>query len=110
MNAAHPGVWREAMRSHPVQRRKSRYVALFRLPWLPEFLLRRNRFDALANALRQQARSNGISQTELDRYRSTWAVPRRAACDAELVSGLPAEGSTLESRLSHHRAGTADLG
>jgi epoxide hydrolase 4 len=38
--APHPAVWREGMRSEPEQRRLSRYVGLFRLPWLPEFLAR----------------------------------------------------------------------
>jgi pimeloyl-ACP methyl ester carboxylesterase len=32
INAPHPSVWREAMRSNPEQWRKSLYVKLFRLP------------------------------------------------------------------------------
>jgi pimeloyl-ACP methyl ester carboxylesterase len=73
MNAPHPSVWREAMRTNPEQRRKSRYVNFFRLPRLPEFLIRRNRFAALEKSL--ERRSGGPSDAELDRYRTAWAVP-----------------------------------
>jgi pimeloyl-ACP methyl ester carboxylesterase len=51
MNAPHPSVWREAMRSNPAQRCRSRYLTLLRLPWLPELLLRRNRFAAPVHGL-----------------------------------------------------------
>ena len=75
MNAPHPSVWRKAMRINPEQRRRSRYVALFRLPRLPELLLRRNRFAALVRGLEQRATDDGLKQAELDRYRAAWAVP-----------------------------------
>jgi pimeloyl-ACP methyl ester carboxylesterase len=74
MNAPHPSVWREAMRSNPAQRRRSRYVALLRLPWLPELLLRRNHFAALVRGLEERA-DDGLTQAELDRYRAAWAAP-----------------------------------
>jgi epoxide hydrolase 4 len=73
MNAAHPSVWRESMNDNPTQRRMSFYVRFFRLPWLPEFLLRRNRFAALAQSLGE--RHGGVSEAELDRYRAAWARP-----------------------------------
>jgi pimeloyl-ACP methyl ester carboxylesterase len=44
LNAPHPSVWREAVHSHPEQRRRSWYVLFFQLPWLPEVLLRQRRF------------------------------------------------------------------
>jgi epoxide hydrolase 4 len=75
MNASHPSVWREAMRSNPAQRRRSRYVALLRLPWLPELLLRRNHFAALVRGVEQRATDDGLTQAELDRYRAAWAAP-----------------------------------
>jgi len=75
MNAPHPSVWREVMRSHPLQRRRSRYVNLFGLPWLPEFLLRQRRFKALADSVRQRADPAAVTAAELDRYRAAWSVP-----------------------------------
>jgi epoxide hydrolase 4 len=73
INAPHPSVWREAMRSNPEQRRKSLYVKLFRLPWLPEFLLRRRRFAALTQSLQRTA--GGPTQAERDRYLAAWSIP-----------------------------------
>jgi len=73
LNAAHPSVWREAMQENRAQRRKSFYVRLFRLPWLPELLLRRNRYAALAQSLGE--RHGGVGAAELDRYRAAWAQP-----------------------------------
>ena len=75
MNAPHPSVWREGMRSNPAQRRRSRYVALLRLPSLPELLLRRNCFAALVSGLEERATDDGLTQAELDRYRAAWAAP-----------------------------------
>jgi epoxide hydrolase 4 len=75
MNAPHPSVWREAMRSNPAQRHRSRYVALLRLPWLPELLLRRNRFAALVRGLQERATDDGLAQAELDRSRAAWSAP-----------------------------------
>jgi pimeloyl-ACP methyl ester carboxylesterase len=75
MNAPHPSVWRKAMRSNPEQRRRSRYVALLRLPWLPELLLRRNRFAALVRGLEERATEDGLTHVEFDRYRAAWAAP-----------------------------------
>jgi pimeloyl-ACP methyl ester carboxylesterase len=50
-------------------------VALLRLPWLPEHLLRRNCFAALVRGLEERASDDGLTQAELDRYRAAWAAP-----------------------------------
>ena len=43
----------DAIRNDPEQRKKSWYVSAFRMPWLPEFLMRQRNFKALADALRE---------------------------------------------------------
>jgi pimeloyl-ACP methyl ester carboxylesterase len=75
LSAPHPTVWVDAMRNHPVQRRKSRYVTVFRLPFLPELLMRRGNFKALGAALREGKRPEACSDADLDRYREAWAMP-----------------------------------
>jgi epoxide hydrolase 4 len=75
LNAPHPLIWREAMQSHPEQRRKSRYVRLFRLPWLPELLLRQGRFRALGQSISARARPGSVTPEELERYRAAWSAP-----------------------------------
>src|SRR5260370_26546283 len=56
LNAPHPLIWREAMQSNTEQRRRSRYVQFFRLPWLPELLLRQGRFRALVQSISEPER------------------------------------------------------
>lgn len=75
LNAPHPAVWRQAMRRHPEQRRKSRYVGMFRLPALPELLLRLNDYDGLVKALRSARRQDAFSDEDIARYRAAWRQP-----------------------------------
>jgi pimeloyl-ACP methyl ester carboxylesterase len=73
LNCPHPAVWRAAMDNDPVQRRASWYVRAFRVPVLPEMLMRARRFDALLGALRESRAP--LSAEDLERYRAAWAQP-----------------------------------
>jgi epoxide hydrolase 4 len=75
LNAPHPSIWREAMQSHPEQRRRSWYVRFFQLPFLPEALLRHRRFKALTDSVRRRARPDTVTPAVLDRYRAAWRAP-----------------------------------
>jgi epoxide hydrolase 4 len=75
LNAPHPMAWRDAVRNDPVQRKKSRYVGFFRLPWLPEFALRWENFKALTYAFRQSRRPNAFPDADLAKYRAAWSEP-----------------------------------
>jgi pimeloyl-ACP methyl ester carboxylesterase len=75
MNAGHPSVWREAMQTNPEQRRRSWYVRFFRLPWLPEALLRQRRFKPLVDIIRRRARPDTVTSATLDRHREAWRAP-----------------------------------
>lgn len=79
LNAPHPGVWKHAMRSDPVQRRQSWYVRVFRLPKLPELLMRARDHKALADALRGARRPDAFSEEDLARYRAVWREPAALA-------------------------------
>ena len=73
INAPHPAIWRDAMQHDAEQRRLSGYVRFLALPWLPEWVLRRNGFAALAQSLRGAKSPPGAA--ELDLYRAAWAQP-----------------------------------
>jgi pimeloyl-ACP methyl ester carboxylesterase len=75
LSAPHPAVWKHAMRHIPEQRNKSRYVNAFRLPWLPEILMRRRDFKLIADALRECRRPEGCTDADLMKYREAWSVP-----------------------------------
>lgn len=75
LNAPHPVVWREAMVHDPVQKRKSGYVRLFQVPYLPEWLIGVDRFKALSKGFRDSVRPNAFTASDLERYREAWAKP-----------------------------------
>ena len=70
LNAPHPAVWIEAMRDNPVQKRKSRYVRMFQIPRLPEFLIGLDHFKALAKAF-----PGTFTEADLEQYRKAWSQP-----------------------------------
>jgi pimeloyl-ACP methyl ester carboxylesterase len=54
-NVPHPAIFREQIRNNKEQRRRSRYVAFFQLPWLPEYMLRRKNAKGIEQAFRGMA-------------------------------------------------------
>jgi epoxide hydrolase 4 len=75
LNAPQPAVWREAMYNNPIQRRKSAYVRLFRIPYLPECLIGLNRFKALSKGFRDTLRADAFTDEDLQQYRKAWVQP-----------------------------------
>lgn len=72
LNAAHPSIWREAIKNDPAQRRKSWYVGMFQLPWLPERTMRTRQFRGMSDALKTGARPEAFSEDDLHLYRGAW--------------------------------------
>src|SRR5581483_331260 len=75
LNAPHPAVWLEAMRTNPVQRKKSGYVRLFRMPWLPELLIGLNRSKALSKGFHDCTGPDAFTASTLEQYRRAWFQP-----------------------------------
>lgn len=76
LNAGHPELFRLALRRCE-QLRKSWYIFLFQLPWLPEWLVQRRR--ALEVALRGMlVERAALSDEELDRYVAAMRTPGAA--------------------------------
>lgn len=75
LNAPHPAVWREAISHDPALKRKSGYVRLFQVPYLPEFLLGLNHFRTLSKGFRDAVRPNSFMEADLEEYRKAWAQP-----------------------------------
>lgn len=73
LNCPHPAVWRDAMENDPVQRKASRYVRIFSLPWLPEFMMRSANYRALVGAIRAAKRP--VSDADIEQYRRAWSQP-----------------------------------
>lgn len=75
LNAPHPAIWRRAITRDPAQRKKSRYVQALRLRWLPEWLMRRDNYAALAKAFVGAARPEAFDADAMAAYRAAWAQP-----------------------------------
>jgi pimeloyl-ACP methyl ester carboxylesterase len=75
LNAGHPALWRRGMRRDPAQRRKSWYVYVMALPWLPEAIMRAGDYRALAQSLIDSSRPGTFSDEDLARYRGAWSQP-----------------------------------
>jgi pimeloyl-ACP methyl ester carboxylesterase len=89
-NVPHPERFREEIQRNKAQRRRSRYVAFFQLPWLPEYLLTRKGAAAVGEAFlgmavdksrfpedvlavyRRAAREPGAMTAMLNWYRAAW--------------------------------------
>jgi pimeloyl-ACP methyl ester carboxylesterase len=75
LNAPHPVAFRGYLRTHPSQRRRSRYIAVFQLPWLPELALRANGCARLRAALVRTSRAGTFTDADVARYVEAWQRP-----------------------------------
>lgn len=75
LNAPHPAAFRRYLLAHPSQRRRSRYIAFFQLPWLPEALLRAGDCRRLRETLLRTSRPGTFTDAELARYVEAWQQP-----------------------------------
>ncbi len=76
LNAPHPAAFRRSLRSSAAQRKKSRYILFFQLPWLPERKIRENGFALLEKMLRRDpVRPGAFSGEEIARYKEALGRP-----------------------------------
>ncbi|MGH2349461.1 MAG: alpha/beta fold hydrolase [bacterium] len=75
LDAPHPQRLASALKTK-AQRQRSSYMYFFRLPWLPEWLIRRNHFAAYTQMFRTNPIQPGaISDEDIRRYVESWSVP-----------------------------------
>ncbi len=70
LNVPHPKIMNEFLKTNRQQRSKSWYAFFFRLPVLPEIIVRANNWKMLASAM-----GKGLSAAGLNRYRAAWSQP-----------------------------------
>ena len=74
LNVPHPAVAvRSVLRGNLRQFLRSDYVYFFQIPWLPEWLLRRNNFALLRRAMAATARPGTFTEADLDQYVRLWS-------------------------------------
>jgi epoxide hydrolase 4 len=76
LNAPHPLAFRRELRTNAAQRKKSSYVFMFQLPWLPERRIRAGNFAILGKMLRRDPVTPGAFPDEDIRlYKEALAQP-----------------------------------
>ncbi len=78
LNVPHPLVMRRHLRRSRQQRRRSRYVFFFQLPWLPERRMRRHDWASAVRAVQGTALPGAFSDADMAAYREAWARPGAA--------------------------------
>jgi pimeloyl-ACP methyl ester carboxylesterase len=79
LNCPHPAVMVRALRSNLGQIRKSWYMFVFQIPWLPEWTFLRDNAQTLKNVLRRSAkRPDTFSDADLDEYARAFSAPGAA--------------------------------
>ena len=102
INAGHPELFRRALRRFE-QLRKSWYIFLFQLPWLPEWLVQQRAVVSLCTRS-MEARAGAFSDADLDRHLAAMRVPgvARAAVSyyrAAFRAPIRARGTLLHHTL-----------
>ena len=90
INAPNLDVALRHMLSHPGQALKSFYVALFQLPFVPEWVLQSADHATLAGALRTSSRPGTFSDEEIEVYKAAWSQPGAMTAMLNWYRALPA--------------------
>ncbi len=75
INAVHPLVWIRGLRGNLAQCFRGWYLRFFQLPRLPEALMRRNQWAALAASLTGSSHQGTFTEEDLAVYRAAWSKP-----------------------------------
>jgi len=78
LNAPHPKVMRWNLLHNRAQRRKSWYMFLFQMPFLPEWRMRRANWEIGQRALQGTSRPGTFSEADIALYRQAWSQPDAA--------------------------------
>jgi len=75
MNAPHPAVIKKFLMRDFEQLRRSWYVYLFQLPWLPEAILRAKDWRNAVRSLRGSNKLNSFTDADILKYKEAWSQP-----------------------------------
>ena len=100
LNVPHPVVARRFARHSAEQLLRSWYIAFFQIPWLPEFLMRRNNWLAARNMMSLSSLPNTFTDDDIERYVRSWSRPRAMR---SMINWYRAAGRTRTARLNDLR-------
>jgi pimeloyl-ACP methyl ester carboxylesterase len=80
INVPHPSTMKKFLKTDDEQRKKSRYMLYFQLPWLPQFSLKRRNFKRLTATLVKTSNHGTFSDQILEGYKEAWTQRRAVPC------------------------------
>ena len=75
LNVPHPDVMTHFLLHNVEQRKKSWYVYFFQLPWIAEWVLRRQDYRNLVRMLYGSGRKSTFSRDDMTEYKKAWSQP-----------------------------------
>jgi pimeloyl-ACP methyl ester carboxylesterase len=75
INSVHPMVWMQSLRRSPAQFIRGWYLRFFQLPRLPEAVLQRKNWAALASLLTGTGLKGAFTEEDISMYRAAWSQP-----------------------------------
>ncbi|MDK1028196.1 MAG: alpha/beta hydrolase [Anaerolineae bacterium] len=75
MNTPHPKVMSRFLRRDPEQIRRFWYFLFFQLPWLPEYLLRKDDWGNTVRMLLGSNKRSSFSIKDIEEYKQAWSQP-----------------------------------
>lgn len=76
LNVPHGKVMKRNLKENKAQRKRSRYMVFFQLPWLPERLAKHDNWKLASRALTSTSLRGTFSEYDLYMYRQAWSQPR----------------------------------
>ena len=74
LNVPHPAVMMNFLRrGDPEQLRRSWYILAFQIPWLPEYLLRKNDWRNTVRVLRGSGKPHTFKKEDISEYKKAWS-------------------------------------
>jgi pimeloyl-ACP methyl ester carboxylesterase len=90
LNAPHPSVFKNYLRTHPAQVLRSSYMLFMQPPWLPEFLFKAANFRLMTATLTRTSHPGTFSEQDFEHYREAWRQPGAPAGMINWYRALPA--------------------
>ena len=75
MNAPHPAVMKRFLQRDLEQLRRSWYVFLFQLPWIPETGMQQDNWRRAERSLRNTSKTNSFTDEDILKYKEAWSQP-----------------------------------
>jgi pimeloyl-ACP methyl ester carboxylesterase len=75
LNAPHPAVMKHFLRRDLEQMRRSRYAAMFQLPYLPEAGMRTGDWRGAERALRGSGKIHNFTKDDIAEHKKAWSQP-----------------------------------